>query len=153
MKRLLYWLWLPFACGILWAGYYGLARNSRGTTSTISGGSIQRANTPRPTPVAASPATLSAFDVYLTGLGNVSPFNTVTVKSLVDGELIRVAFEEGQHIHEGDWLAEIDPRPFEVQLEQAQAQLAKDQSQVGQAEFGTPRSRNTRKLKRTATRD
>ena len=149
MKRLLYWLWLPFACGILWAGYYGLARNSRGTTSTKSGGSNQRANTQRPTPFAASPATLSAFDVYLTGLGNVSPFNTVTVKSLVDGELIRVAFEEGQHIHEGDLLAEIDPRPFEVQLEQAQAQLAKDQSQVGQAEASLIRDTAQQKYAQT----
>ena len=134
MKHLLYWLWLPCACGILWAGYYGLARNSHGTGSTKSGGSNLRSNTQRPTPVAASPATLSAFDVYLTGLGNVTPFNTVTAKSLVDGELISVAFAEGQHIHEGELLAEIDPRPFEVQLEQAQGQLAKDQAQVEQAE-------------------
>ena len=134
MKRLLRWLWLPLACGVLWAGYYGLARPARGPVAGISGGSSGRGSAPRATPVAAAAATRSDFGIYLTGLGNVTPFNTVTVKSLVDGELINVAFEEGQSIHQGDLLAEIDPRPFQVQLEQAQSQLAKDQAQVGQAE-------------------
>ena len=134
MKRLLRWLWLPLACGVLLAGYYGLARPTRAPVAGKSGGPSGRGNAPRPTPVATAAATRSDFGVYLTGLGNVTPFNTVTVKSLVDGELINVAFEEGQAVRQGDLLAEIDPRPFQVQLEQAQSQLAKDQSQVGQAE-------------------
>jgi len=62
--------------------------------------------------------------VYLRGLGTVTPYRTVTVRSRVDGELISVKFEEGQFVHEGDLLAEIDKRPFEVQLQQGQAQLA-----------------------------
>ena len=133
MKTMLRWLWLPLTCGAILAGYYG-ARPNRGLASAKPGPSGRRPAAARPLPVAASPATLADFGVYLTGLGTVTPLNTVTVKSLVDGELINVAFEEGQLVHQGDLLAEIDPRPFQVQLEQAQGQLEKDQAAIGQAE-------------------
>lgn len=134
MKNLLRWWWLPLACAIILAGYYTLTRPTRQAAAARSGEPDRRGGAARSTLVAMAAATLSDFGVYLTGLGTVTPFNTVTVKSLVDGELIKVAFEEGQLIHENDLLAEIDPRPFEVQLEQAQGQLAKDEAQVGQAE-------------------
>src|SRR5207249_12088741 len=58
-------------------------------------------------------------------LGTVTAFNTVTVRSRVDGQIVNVAFKEGQYVHEGDVLVQIDPRPFQVQLEQAEGQLAK----------------------------
>ena len=64
--------------------------------------------------------------VYLRGLGTASAYNTVTVKTRVDGQVVRIAFREGQFVQKGDLLAEIDKRPFEVQLEQAKGQLARD---------------------------
>ncbi len=79
-----------------------------------------------PTPVVAAAARTGEIDVIINGLGTVTPLRTVTVRSRVDGELMRVRFQEGQLVKEGELLAEIDPRSFQVQLEQAQGQLAKD---------------------------
>src|ERR1700740_561903 len=68
--------------------------------------------------------------VYFNGLGTVTAFNTVTVHSRVDGQITKINFQEGQFVHQGDSLLEIDPRPYQVQLEQAEGQLAKDQAQL-----------------------
>jgi multidrug efflux system membrane fusion protein len=82
----------------------------------------------RPVPVAVAVARKGDMAVQLTGLGTVTALNSVTVKSRVDGQLVRVAFTEGQMVRAGDLLAEIDPRPFQVQLMQAEGQFAKDQA-------------------------
>jgi membrane fusion protein, multidrug efflux system len=83
--------------------------------------------------VAVTPALKQNVSYYLSGLGTVTAFNTVTVKSRVDGELQKVNFKEGQFVHEGDLLAEIDPRPFQVALEQMEGQLFRDQAQLDNA--------------------
>ena len=88
---------------------------------------------PPPLPVSVATAARADVPVRLSALGSVVAFNTVTVRPRVDGQLMRDAFREGQFVQRGDLLAEIDPRPFEVQLEQAQGQLARDQAQLANA--------------------
>jgi multidrug efflux system membrane fusion protein len=81
-------------------------------------------------PVVVANAQKGDLPVYLIGLGSVTAFNTVTVHTRVDGQIVKVNFTEGQYVHQGDALIEIDPRPYQVMLEQAEGQLAKDQAQL-----------------------
>jgi membrane fusion protein, multidrug efflux system len=92
-----------------------------------------RAAAPSAIPVATATAARADVPVRLSALGSVVAFNTVTVRPRVDGQLMRVLFREGQFVQRGDALAEIDRRPFEVQLEQAEGQLARDQAQLANA--------------------
>jgi multidrug efflux system membrane fusion protein len=84
-------------------------------------------------PVVVAPAETGDIGVYLTGLGTATALKTVTVQSRVDGQLINVAFREGQLVRPGDLLAQLDPRPFEVQLAQAEGQAAKDEAALENA--------------------
>jgi len=81
-----------------------------------------------PVPVMAGVVAQKDIPIYLTGLGTVQAFNTVTVRARVDGQLRKVAFVEGQDVHAGDLLAEIDPDPFRTALDQAKAKQNQDQS-------------------------
>ena len=81
-------------------------------------------------PVVVAAAQRGDLPVYFNGLGTVTAFNTVTVHSRVDGQITKINFQEGQFVHRGDALLEIDARPYQVQLEQAEGQLAKDQAQL-----------------------
>ena len=83
---------------------------------------------PRIVPVSTAVVRQRDMPIYLNGLGTVTAFKTVTIRSRVEGGLNKIAFTEGQMVDEGDLLAEIDPRPFEVQLEQAESLLARDQA-------------------------
>lgn len=94
---------------------------------------------PPPIPVTAATATRQDVPVYLSGLGTVQAFNTVTVKVRVDGELQKVAFTEGQDIKSGDLLAQIDPRPFQAALDQAVAKKAQDEAQLANAKLNLQR--------------
>lgn len=93
----------------------------------------------RALPVIAQPVRKGTIDVYLNALGTVTPRNLVTVKPRVDGQLMKVYFDEGQQVKAGQVLADIDPRPFEVQLGQAQGQLAKDQALLANAQVDLER--------------
>ncbi|QEX21954.1 multidrug resistance protein [Hypericibacter adhaerens] len=88
---------------------------------------------PPPVPVQVAAVTPRDVPLYLGGLGTVQAFNTVTVKSQVDGQLQKVAFTEGQPVKTGDLLAQIDPRPFQAALDQATAKKAQDEAQLANA--------------------
>jgi membrane fusion protein, multidrug efflux system len=101
----------------------------------------QRAQAAGPHAVSVAVAKVEKQDVpvYLVGLGSVTAFYTANIKSRVDGQIMRVNFQEGQVVKEGDLLILIDPRPFEVQLEQMQAQLFKDQATLRDARLNLDR--------------
>ncbi len=88
----------------------------------------------RPIPVSVLPVQQKNMPIYLTALGTVTAYNTVTIRSRVDGQLMRVNFREGQAVRKGDLLMEIDPRPYQATLEQAQGQLARDQANAKNAD-------------------
>jgi multidrug efflux system membrane fusion protein len=133
------WIAAAIAAVILIAGlWWWLSRSSQGSAGPGRGGFDPNA---RALPVVAGPVTQGPIDIYLTALGTVTPRNMVTVRSRVDGQLMNVAFREGQLVKSGDLLAQIDPRPFEVQLTQAQGQMAKDQALLKNAQLDLERYR------------
>ncbi len=139
-----WWLWI-LILGVVAAGlwyYRGVraASQSQDAPAAVAGkgrGGPGMGN--QTVPVVVATAVRGDLPVYFNGLGTVTAYNTVTVRSRVDGQLISVAFKEGQFVHQGDLLAEIDPRPFQVQLEQAEGMLAKDQAQRRDAEVNLER--------------
>jgi multidrug efflux system membrane fusion protein len=132
-KRKYHWLaWAALILLIATAIYFINFNKPEDEPDTKSG---KYKPTDSPIAVIAEAATQGDFPVYLTGLGTVTALSTVTVKSRVDGELIRVAFKEGQMVREGDLLAEIDPRAFQVQLMQAKGQLMRDEALLRNAQI------------------
>lgn len=132
------WLWLLVLAVLVGAGYWLFERSESPAPATAVAGKPSMPGVP----VIVAAARQGDMPVYLTGLGSVTPFNTVTVRSRVDGQLIKVTFQEGQFVHEGDLLAEIDPRPFQVQLTQAEGQLARDLAQLKDAKLNLVRYRD-----------
>jgi multidrug efflux system membrane fusion protein len=104
----------------------------------------QAAETPAKKPPPRIPVTIAQvrkadFPVYLNGLGTVQPYDTVTVRSRVDGEIIKVAFKQGQMVKEGDLLVQIDPRPYQAALDQALAKKAQDEATLKDAQLNLKR--------------
>jgi multidrug efflux system membrane fusion protein len=132
------WVWLSILSILVVSGYFLVTRLG-GTRSP----SAQASSATRPAmPVAAAAAKRGDLNRYLTAIGSVAAFNTVTVKSRVDGQIVNVAFKEGQTVHQGDLLVEIDPRPYRAQLSQAEGQLAKDQATLVNARITLARDRS-----------
>lgn len=107
--------------------------------SSIDQPKTAHARGPQVMPVAIATVERRSIPVYLTGLGSVSAFNTVSIRSRVDGQLVQVAFKEGQHVNKGDLLAVIDPRPYQVALSQAEATLFKDHALLSDARLNYQR--------------
>lgn len=120
-----WWVWLLIFIGIGYGCYrlYDYENTKKADMQKKKGGAMR----PRSLPVSAAAAHTGNMPVYLEGLGTVTPFNTVTVKTRVDGQLISVNFREGQSVQKGDLLAQVDPRPFQVALDQANGNLAQAQ--------------------------
>jgi multidrug efflux system membrane fusion protein len=120
--------------GLLWLGLRGADPGKPGAGA--------KGPSPPAVPVIVAAAERRDVPVYLTGLGTITAFNTVTVRTRVDGQIVQVAFREGQEVQKGDLLVVIDPRPFEVQLSQAQASRARDQAQLADARLNLERDRD-----------
>src|ERR1700682_3300457 len=131
------WLWIVALAALIGVGFWYF-RGSRASTEaqgpSAPGGSGQVRQGSGAggfvVPVVVATAQRGDLPVYFNGLGTVTAFNTVTIRSRVDGQITRINFQEGQFVHQGDSLVEIDSRPCQVQLEQAEGQLAKDQAQL-----------------------
>src|SRR5450756_2068531 len=106
-SRIIRWIVLIAAVGAV--GYYGWQR-FHGANQATAANNAQKP--PPAVPVTIAPVQKADFPVYLTGLGTVQGFNTVTVRTRVDGQIDKIAFKEGQLVKQGDLLVEIDPRPY-----------------------------------------
>ena len=138
-------IWLVFLLIVAGIAGYAVWRAGHPTTAGKKGGGGGGAGGPGgaaalgPVPVVVDTVARSSIPVYLNGLGNVTAYYTVTVKSRVDGQLMKVDFNEGDLVKEGQVLIEIDPRPYQVQLELAQATLAHDQALLANAKVDLDR--------------
>jgi multidrug efflux system membrane fusion protein len=119
------WIVLLVIVAVVGAAVWKIRLNAKEQDSVQQ---IMAAQAERPTPVQVSAVQQKTMPIFLTALGTVTAYNTVTIKSRVDGQLMEVPVREGQAVRQGQMLAEIDPKPYEAALEQAQGQLVKDQA-------------------------
>jgi multidrug efflux system membrane fusion protein len=129
--------WVLLITALAAVGYFGWQRFHRGDQTTAANNAQKSA--PSPVRVSIAPVEKADFPVYLTGLGTVQGFNTVLVRTRVDGQIDKIAFTEGQLVKQGDLLAEIDPRPFQAALDQAKAKKAQDEANLANANLDLQR--------------
>ena len=135
------WVWIVLVLAVLVGGVYWW-QSDAGKPAAPKG--PPGGMTPM-VPVRVQAAISESLDIYLRGLGTVTAFNTVTVRSRVQGELIEVLFKEGDSVKAGDVLARIDPRPFEVALDQALGAQQQNQAQFENAKRDLQRYQTLRK--------
>jgi multidrug efflux system membrane fusion protein len=137
-SRTIRWI-LPIAALVV-AGYLGWQR-FHGTNPTAADTTKTSATSARgaAVPVTVAPVTKADFPVYLGGLGTVQGFNTVLVRTRVDGQIDKIAFKEGQLVSQGDLLVQIDPRPYQAALDQAKAKKAQDEANLANANLDLQR--------------
>jgi multidrug efflux system membrane fusion protein len=128
--------WAYYIATVLVVGGAYLAWPKQQTQNTAA------SKAPPAVPVTVASVAKADFPVYLTGLGTVQGFNTVTVRTRVDGQINQIAFKEGQLVKEGDLIAQIDPRPFQAALDQANAKKAQDEASLANAKLDLQRSKN-----------
>jgi len=119
------WIVLLVIVAVVGAAVWKIRSNAKEQDSVQM---TMAAQADRPTPVQVSAVQQKTMPIFLTALGTVTAYNTVTIKSRVDGQLMQVPVREGQAVQQGQMLAEIDPKPYQAVLEQAQGQLVKDQA-------------------------
>jgi len=137
MKRAI--RWILFVAVVAAAGYYGWQRYY-GPEAHAKAEAAQKAAARRPAiPVSVAQVQKADFPVYLTSLGTVQAFNTVLVRTRIDGQIDKIAFQEGQSVNQGDLLAEIDPRPFQAALDQAKAKKVQDEANLANANLDLQR--------------
>src|SRR6266481_9405928 len=129
-SRTIGWILLIAAVGAV--GYFGWQRFYGPNPGAKTESAQKSSSSPRAAPVRVTiaPVEKADFPVYLTGLGTVQGFNTVLVRTRVDGQIDKIAFKEGQVVKEGDLLAQIDPRPFQAALDQAKAKKQQDEANL-----------------------
>jgi multidrug efflux system membrane fusion protein len=131
------WLWLLLLVVLAGGAYLYWPRAQSSASGNPKSGAAKKKGAKGDgaaiTPVVGTRAQKGNIGVYFNGLGSVTPLSTVTIKSRVDGELMTVYFREGDTVQKGDLLMEIDPRPYQVQLTQAEGQLMRDQANLENA--------------------
>ena len=121
-------------CGVFgWRYFYGADAGTGGRDKANS------AQAPTPIPVTIAQAKTADFPVYLNGLGAVEPYQTVLIRSRVDGAVTKIVFKQGQMVKEGDVLVQIDPRPYQAALDQALAKKTQDQASLRDAQLNLQR--------------
>jgi multidrug efflux system membrane fusion protein len=131
--------WIAVIAVLAAAGYLGWQRYGAEPSSQAENAQKRAAAARTAVPVKTAAVVKADFPVYLTGLGTVQGFNTVTVRTRVDGQIDKIAFKEGQQVQEGDVLVHIDPRPYQAALDQAKAKKAQDEASLANANLDLQR--------------